>query len=172
MGCSTVNSAVDSNSLGPGSNPIFGNFYWTYLLLTLCRRDENQEKEAGNGRFKKKLVAAIAQWIRQLLTFCCPGFESHAHHLRFDLHSNYSVQRTIIFYLLGIIQMRFFKISVIILYWNRCLKHAYSSCSGAFYISNIDHNLMANSVEWLRRSVYPLLKKHHSTSNSFSCDVT
>ena len=27
MGCSTVNSAVDSNSLGPGSNPIFGNFY-------------------------------------------------------------------------------------------------------------------------------------------------
>ena len=27
--------------------------------------------------------AAIAQWIRLRLPFCCPGFESQAHHLRF-----------------------------------------------------------------------------------------
>ena len=28
--------------------------------------------------------AAIAQWIRPNLPSCCPGFESQAHHLRFD----------------------------------------------------------------------------------------
>ena len=27
--------------------------------------------------------AAIAQWIRLHLPYCCPGFESQAHHLRF-----------------------------------------------------------------------------------------
>ena len=27
--------------------------------------------------------AAIAQWIRLRLQFCCPGFESQAHHIRF-----------------------------------------------------------------------------------------
>ena len=24
----------------PGSNPVVGNIYWTYLLLTICREDE------------------------------------------------------------------------------------------------------------------------------------
>ena len=33
-----------------GSNPGIGNFYWTYLLLPVCRKDENK-KEAGNGPF-------------------------------------------------------------------------------------------------------------------------
>ena len=34
----------------PGSNPVIGNFYLNiYLLLTVCRKDENKEKEAGNG---------------------------------------------------------------------------------------------------------------------------
>ena len=34
----------------PGSNPVIGNFYLNiYLLLTVCRKDENIEKEAGNG---------------------------------------------------------------------------------------------------------------------------
>ena len=38
-----------------GSNPVIGNFYLNiYLLLTDCRKDENKEKEAGNGPFKKK----------------------------------------------------------------------------------------------------------------------
>ena len=35
----------------PGSNPIIGNSFRTYLLLTVCRKDENKEKEAGNGPF-------------------------------------------------------------------------------------------------------------------------
>ena len=38
----------------PGSNPVIGNFYLNiYLLLTVCRKDENKEKEAENGPFKK-----------------------------------------------------------------------------------------------------------------------
>ena len=41
----------------PGSNPVIGNFYLNiYLLLTVCRKDENKEKEAENGPFKKKVV--------------------------------------------------------------------------------------------------------------------
>ena len=35
----------------PGSNPVIGIFYRTYLLLTVCRTDENKEKEAGKGPF-------------------------------------------------------------------------------------------------------------------------
>ena len=36
----------------PGSNPVIGNFYLNiYLLLTVCRKDENKEKEAENGPF-------------------------------------------------------------------------------------------------------------------------
>ena len=45
----------------PGSNPVIGNFYLNiYLLLTVCRKDENKEKEAENGPyfFKKKLEAS------------------------------------------------------------------------------------------------------------------
>ena len=41
----------------PGSNPVIGNFYWTYLLLTVCRKDENKEKETGNCPFKKLCMA-------------------------------------------------------------------------------------------------------------------
>ena len=37
----------------PGLNPVIGNFYWTYLLLTVYRKDENKEKEAGMALFKK-----------------------------------------------------------------------------------------------------------------------
>ena len=35
----------------PGSNPFIGKWYCTYLLLTICRKDENEEKEAGKGTF-------------------------------------------------------------------------------------------------------------------------
>ena len=36
----------------PGSNPVIGNFYLNiYLLLTVCRKDENKEKEAENGPY-------------------------------------------------------------------------------------------------------------------------
>ena len=36
----------------PGSNPVIGNFYLNiYFLLSVCRKDENKEKEADNGPF-------------------------------------------------------------------------------------------------------------------------
>ena len=38
-----------------GSNPVINNFYITPLLLTVCRKYENKEKEAGNGPPKKVL---------------------------------------------------------------------------------------------------------------------
>ena len=37
-----------------GSNPAIVDFYWTYLLLTVCRKDEKKRKEAENGPFLKK----------------------------------------------------------------------------------------------------------------------
>ena len=33
----------------PGSNSVIGNYNWTYLLLTVYREDEHNEKEARNG---------------------------------------------------------------------------------------------------------------------------
>ena len=36
----------------PGSNPIIGNFI--EQLFTVCRKDENKDKEAHNGPFFKK----------------------------------------------------------------------------------------------------------------------
>ena len=38
----------------PGSNPVIDNFYWTYLLLTVCVNDENKEKEAGKVPLTKQ----------------------------------------------------------------------------------------------------------------------
>ena len=48
---------VTSDTRGPG----FESSHWQlllniYLLLTVCRKDENKEKEAGNGPFFKKTV--------------------------------------------------------------------------------------------------------------------
>ena len=58
-GCGTVGRAVASDTRGPG----FESCLWqlllnVYLLLTVCRKDENKEKEAGNGPifFKKTFV--------------------------------------------------------------------------------------------------------------------
>ena len=55
----------------PSSNPVIGNFYlFIYLLLTFCRRDENKEKEAGNGPFFLKNVtkSCTAQKLDSCLT--------------------------------------------------------------------------------------------------------
>ena len=51
-GCGAVGRAVASDIRGPG----FESSHWQlllniYLLLTVCRKDENKEKEAGNGPF-------------------------------------------------------------------------------------------------------------------------
>ena len=53
-GCGTVGRVVASKQEDPGSNPVIGNFYWTYFLLTVCRKDENKEKGAENDPFLKK----------------------------------------------------------------------------------------------------------------------
>ena len=44
----TVSLLLIQNDLG--SNPVIGNFNWTFTLLTVCRKDE---KEAGNIPFLK-----------------------------------------------------------------------------------------------------------------------
>jgi len=50
----------------PGSNPVIGNFYLNiYLLLTVCRKDENKEKEAENGPFFKKKHRLKEQALRK-----------------------------------------------------------------------------------------------------------
>ena len=41
------------------SNPAIANFYSTYLLLTVCRKDEITEKEAGNGPFTKECAEIV-----------------------------------------------------------------------------------------------------------------
>ena len=55
--CGAVGRAVASNSRGPrfesSHRQILLNIY---LLLTVSRKDENKEKEAGNGTFKKMLM--------------------------------------------------------------------------------------------------------------------
>ena len=55
-GCGTVGRAVAYIPEDPGSIPVIGNFYLNiYLLLTVCRKDENKrKKEAWNGPFFKK----------------------------------------------------------------------------------------------------------------------
>ena len=34
-----------------GSNPVIGKIYWTFVFCQLYWKDENKEKEAGNGPF-------------------------------------------------------------------------------------------------------------------------
>ena len=53
-GCGAVGRAVASDTRGPGFESSHRQLLLNiYLLLTVCRKDENKEKEAGNGRFKK-----------------------------------------------------------------------------------------------------------------------
>ena len=51
-GCGAVGRAVASNTKGPGFESSHRQLLLNiYLLLTVCRKDENTEKEAGNGPF-------------------------------------------------------------------------------------------------------------------------
>ena len=71
--CGAVGRAVASNIRGPG----FESSHWQlllniYLLLTVCRKDENKEKEAGNGPFLKKYFKVhnkMQQRINSLLPY-------------------------------------------------------------------------------------------------------
>ena len=48
-GCCSDGLAVATDSRG--SNPVIGKIYWTFDYYQLYWRDENKEKEAGNGPF-------------------------------------------------------------------------------------------------------------------------
>ena len=55
-GCGAVGRAVASDTRGPRFESSHRQLLLNiYLLLTVCRKDENKEKEAGNGPFKKSL---------------------------------------------------------------------------------------------------------------------
>ena len=54
-GCGAVGRAVASDTRGPGFESSHRQLLLNiYLLLTVCRKDENKGKEAGNGHFFKK----------------------------------------------------------------------------------------------------------------------
>ena len=54
-GCGAVGKAVASNTRGPGFESSHRQLLLNiYLLLTVYRKDENEEKEAGNGPFFKR----------------------------------------------------------------------------------------------------------------------
>ena len=54
-GCDAVGRAVASNTRGPRFESSHQQLLLNiYLLLTVCRKDENKEKEAGNIPFYKK----------------------------------------------------------------------------------------------------------------------
>ena len=54
-GCGAVGKAVASNIKGPGFESSHRQLLLNiFLLLTVCGKDENKEKEAGNGPFKKR----------------------------------------------------------------------------------------------------------------------
>ena len=51
-GCGAVGRAVASNTSGLGFESSLRQLLLNiYLLLTVCRKDENKAKEAGNGPF-------------------------------------------------------------------------------------------------------------------------
>ena len=57
-GCGAVGRAVASDTRGPGFESNHRHILLNiYLLLTVCRKDENKEKEAGNGPFLKKTIS-------------------------------------------------------------------------------------------------------------------
>ena len=58
-GCGVVGRGVASDTRGPGFESSHQQLLLNiYLLLTVCRKDENKEKEAGNGPFFLKKVCS------------------------------------------------------------------------------------------------------------------
>ena len=55
IGCGAVGRAVAYNTRGPGFEFSHRQLLLNiYLLLTVCRKDKNKEKGAGNGPFLKR----------------------------------------------------------------------------------------------------------------------
>ena len=59
-GCGSVGRAVASDTRGPRFEYSHQQLLFNqYFLWTLCRKDENKEKEDGNGPFKKLNVTCV-----------------------------------------------------------------------------------------------------------------
>ena len=59
-GCGAVGRVVASNTRGPGFESSHRQLLLNiYLLLTVCRKDKNKEKEAANGPFLIKKIMLI-----------------------------------------------------------------------------------------------------------------
>ena len=64
-GCGAVGRVVASDTRGPGFESSHRQLLLnSYLLLTVCRKDEHKEKEAGNGPFFFK--TNILRWKSQM----------------------------------------------------------------------------------------------------------
>jgi len=60
--CGAVGRAVASDTRGPGFESSHRHFLLNiYQLLTVCRKDENKEKEAGNGPFFKNKISSVTR---------------------------------------------------------------------------------------------------------------
>ena len=69
-GCGAVGRAVASDTRGPGFESSHRQLLLNiYLLLPVCRKDENKEKEAGNGPFFKKIFCCI-EMKREFVNKC------------------------------------------------------------------------------------------------------
>ena len=54
-GCGSIGREVASDTTGPRFESSHRQLLlYQYFLLTICRKDENKEKEAGNGPFFEK----------------------------------------------------------------------------------------------------------------------
>ena len=47
----------------PGSNPVIGIFYRTYLLLTVCTKNENKKKKKRPGKAHLKKLKKMIFFI-------------------------------------------------------------------------------------------------------------
>ena len=50
-----------------GSNPDMGNISNVFICQLLSRKDENKEKEAGNGPFKKNKLPNLLLWFDKII---------------------------------------------------------------------------------------------------------
>ena len=68
-GCGAVGRAVAYDTRGPGFESSHRQLLLNiYLLLTVCRKDENKEKEAENGPFFKKTFT-LPQGFKKLTNY-------------------------------------------------------------------------------------------------------
>ena len=79
-GCGKVGSAVASKTREPG----FESSHWefslnNYLLLTVCRKDENKSKRGRGSRLFLKKVKDILHPIRVHMSPPLPCVDFHSH---------------------------------------------------------------------------------------------